>query len=418
MPKDIFDCVGCGNRSYYDKTMDKFTCPNCGMQYIYDHQLNKLLLKNTHTTAENDPSKTDKTQKGLNNNLLEFHQLRNEYKRLSLILEDELKRPKKIRDFAKIRELSEQKNIIWEKIKSLETGKKHDPNKKKNNIGVFIGLTIILVFCCFFYLLSQLINGDSGDSTTQTASETFKPSYTTTFTQTHTPTETSIPTSTKTPTPLSTIELISNGNIRKGPDISYEIEETKKNGDDLFAYAVDQTGEWILVDPVKQLWVHISIIKTGFDIGDLPVAPTYTPSPTPTLTDTPTQTKAPTKTPTLTPIPGLSIEQIYNNFNYMTAYQFKDYKTEIIGKPIRQEVKVNTVHENGAISLHGDWFESGIYIRDFAVVVTGVPKDIALKMYPGRKFYLEAYINGVVGNYNYFWNCENTLVLVYQRMDN
>ena len=98
----------------------------------------------------------------------------------------------------------------------------------------------------------------------------------------------------------------------------------------------------------------------------------------------------------------------------MTALQFKEYKQEIAGKPVRETVKVGNVQDDGKVSLSGPWSPFIFNVSDFCVVVTGVPKDFALGLSGGDKFYLEAIINGVVGDNNYYFNCENTLVLNYR----
>ena len=98
----------------------------------------------------------------------------------------------------------------------------------------------------------------------------------------------------------------------------------------------------------------------------------------------------------------------------MTALQFKEYKQEIAGKPVRQTVEVGNVQDDGKLTLHGDWSPFIFNVSDFCVVVTGVPKDLAIQLDGGDTLYLKAQINGIVGDYNYYFNCENTLVLNYR----
>jgi flagellar basal body-associated protein FliL len=149
--------------------------------------------------------------------------------------------------------------------------------------------------------------------------------------------------------------------------------------------------------------------------------PTNTPlptaSPTATFTITPTSTRTPKPTttlpPTRTPIPSVSLDDIYDNFKNMTEYQFSVYKSEIAGKPVREIVTVGNVDEHGRLNLTGPWSPWLINWSDFCVAVTGTPSDILISLNGGDDVHLEATINGIVGNNNYYINCENTLVLVY-----
>ena len=69
--------------------------------------------------------------------------------------------------------------------------------------------------------------------------------------------------------------------------------------------------------------------------------------------------------------------------------------------------------ESGKVSLSGPWSPILFNVSDFCVTVTGVPKDIALGLNGGEDVFLEATITGIVGNYNYYINCKNTLLLAY-----
>ena len=95
----------------------------------------------------------------------------------------------------------------------------------------------------------------------------------------------------------------------------------------------------------------------------------------------------------------------------MTALQFKEYKAKIAGKPVRETVEVRNVSDRGVVSLEGDWSPYIINWSDFCVVLTGMPKDQLLTLDGGDKIDIKATINGIVGNNNYYINCENTLVL-------
>jgi hypothetical protein len=139
----------------------------------------------------------------------------------------------------------------------------------------------------------------------------------------------------------------------------------------------------------------------------LPLGPTMAP----TFTKTPIPSPTPRPSPTL--VPAITLNTIYNNFQYMTGLQFNAYKQKIAGKPVRETVTVRNVSDHGVVSLRGDWSPELINWSDFCVVLTGMPKDKALGLYGGEEFAVEATIDGIVGNYNYYINCENTLVLRY-----
>jgi hypothetical protein len=152
--------------------------------------------------------------------------------------------------------------------------------------------------------------------------------------------------------------------------------------------------------------------------------PTNTPlptsSPTATFTSSPTSTRTPIPTatlpPTRTPIPAILLYDIYDNFKHMTEYQFSVYKDEIAGKPVRENIIVGNVDDNGRIVIAGPWSENFFNLYDFCMTVTGVPSEIAVTLNSGDLVYLDASINRIVGNWNYYYNCENTLVLVYGKI--
>jgi hypothetical protein len=97
----------------------------------------------------------------------------------------------------------------------------------------------------------------------------------------------------------------------------------------------------------------------------------------------------------------------------MTSLQFSEYKKDIIGKKVDEGVIVNSVNDDGNIDLKGPWSPTLFNVSDFCVVVSGVPRDQALQYNSGRLLMLEASIYGLVGDYNYYYNCENTLILRY-----
>lgn len=101
----------------------------------------------------------------------------------------------------------------------------------------------------------------------------------------------------------------------------------------------------------------------------------------------------------------------------MTELQFKEYKNTLVGKPVREKVKISNVSDDGKVTLSGKWSPFLINFSDFGVVVLGVPHDTAITLNGGDEFYLEATIDRIVGDYNYFINRENVLVLRYKLIE-
>ena len=136
-------------------------------------------------------------------------------------------------------------------------------------------------------------------------------------------------------------------------------------------------------------------------------------SSTPEIKPTTSSTSTSQPTYTITPKSGITLEGIYLLYLSTTELQFKEYMSYTYGEKITEEVVVGQVMDDGKVVLAGKWSESYYGIYEFCVVVQNVPKDIALSYVKGKKIYLEASIYGLVGNYNYYWDCENTLILSY-----
>jgi hypothetical protein len=153
----------------------------------------------------------------------------------------------------------------------------------------------------------------------------------------------------------------------------------------------------------------LSPSPTNTPTSTLSPTPLWTPTPSPT----PTRTLRPTNTlpPTRTPIPAIALDDIYYNSQHMTDYQFSIYKSEIAGKPISEMATIAGVDEHGRVDIYGDWMDSFFSIYDFCVVVTGVSSIVAGTLNGGDKVYLEATVNRFVGDYDFYNNCEVTLVL-------
>jgi len=259
-------------------------------------------------------------------------------------------------------------------------------------------------------------------SPTSTPIPTKSPTSTLTLTPTTTGTPTNTPTATatQTQTPSASIILGSNTYSRVGPGPNFQAIELLNRDDTLPVFGKSEDDRWLLIDSVNQLWIQAAVATIDTSMDTIPFAPTITPTPTrtpiPTNTPRPTNTPVPTTTPrpTATKIPAVRIRDVYNNFEKMTALQFKEYKQSIIGKPVREFVDVGNVQEDGKVTLSGPWSPYIINFMDFCVVVTGMPKEKALALDGGVSFYLEAIVNGIVGDYNYYFNCENSLILSYK----
>lgn len=237
----------------------------------------------------------------------------------------------------------------------------------------------------------------------------FNPPPTATTTSTTTLYLTETPTQTPTLSSLGKVSFGGNSNIRTGPGTDFQVTRVMNNGDGLNIYGRSPDSQWLWVDPVFPAWVNIAVATVNVTINELPLGPT----PNPTATKTPIP--SPTLRPTATRIPAISIEKIYQNYEKMTEIQFRDYVNKIAGKPVRQFTTIRNVSDNGKVSISGPWSPSVINFSDFCVALTGVPKEIALGLDGGESYYLQATISGVVGNYNYYSNCENTLVLIYKQ---
>ena len=277
---------------------------------------------------------------------------------------------------------------------------------KDNLRSIFLILTILLLLsiACGTSTPTEEPSTDQTSITNEKATDTLAPATTK-------PTETLIPTATYTSTPAVWLELKSNANIRTGPGTEYQPTAVMKAGERLPAYMVNSDKTWFLINTENYLWVNISVANIEGDINSLPAAPT--PLPTSTHTATPTITPV----PSTTPVPAMSLNLIYRNLEEMTALQFKEFKNSIVGKPVRENVTVGNVQDDGKVTISGPWSPILFKISEFCVVVAGVPKDLAISLDGGDEIFLDAKIDRIVDDYNYYNNCENTLVLVYQSIE-
>ncbi len=97
----------------------------------------------------------------------------------------------------------------------------------------------------------------------------------------------------------------------------------------------------------------------------------------------------------------------------MTEMQFKEYRDQIMGKKVNDVVRIGNVSEDGKLFLSGSWSTNLFDIYEMCMIVISVPKDTALSFSAGDVITLNATVYGLVGNYSYYNNCENTLLLTY-----
>lgn len=288
--------------------------------------------------------------------------------------------------------------------------------KKKNKkliIIVVVSVALILCFCSIFFIPTT--PSDEEKAATETENAVVAASLTTGTLDSTLPSASKSPESTATitttPTPVYEASFNGNGNVRTGPGLNYPIAKVMKSGDTVQVFGRSEDNTWLWIDSIEQLWVHISVAEPNVPVQSIPLAPTPVPTRTPTLTRTPTPI------PTATLVPAISLDLIYENLEEMTELQFKDYKNSIVGKPVREYVKIGNVSDDGRVSLSGAWTPFLFNYADFGVVVVGVPYDVAIELNDGDVVYLEATIDRIVGDNNYYYNRENVLVLVYKNIE-
>jgi hypothetical protein len=211
--------------------------------------------------------------------------------------------------------------------------------------------------------------------------------------------------STSTPMPILGVIIQDMANMRSSPNLTAPVVKVLRLNSKVTAFANSQDGNWNLVftENNERGWMHKQLIQFTKSTEMLPVSSEIFPTPVPFVP------------PTATFIPSISLEMIYDNFKNETTLQFQQYTQSIIGKPVREIVNIGDVDKQGRVSLQGPWSPALINVSDFCITVTGMPTGESLKLSPGQKYALEATVSEIVGNYNYYINCENTLVLNFVR---
>jgi len=286
------------------------------------------------------------------------------------------------------------------------------PAPKAKKKFTIVHLFLILVGFSIFICLCLIAVANTGNGKTKTPTTVAQVSTATSTlspTQTPTPENTATPTITQTSTQIAQISVGNNANVRSGPGLGFSVVKVIKPDETAQVYGRSEDGQWFWIDPEEQDWIHVSVSTLSVPAESLPLAPTMTPTVGPSPTSTPTPRPSPT------PVPPIRLEEIYYNFQTMTSLQFSDYKQEIAGKPLDEMIVVGGVQDDGKVVVSGDWSPFLFNVSEFCVVVAGVPKETAITLNAGDRVYLHATINRIVGDYNYYYNCENTLVLSFKR---
>ncbi len=208
---------------------------------------------------------------------------------------------------------------------------------------------------------------------------------------------------TATPAPIEGVIIQDVANMRSFPSLESPIVTALQLNSKVIAIANAEDGNWMLVytQNHEKGWVYKQLIQFPGNTEMLPISTEVVP------------TLAPTVAPPATLIPAVYLNSIYDSLQNKTALQFQEYTQSITGKPVRENVTIGNVDEKGRVILHGPWSAVLFNVTEFCVVVTGMPAEKSIKLSPSDHLYLKATINGIVGDYNYFYNCENTLLLNY-----
>ncbi|MEI7849020.1 MAG: NINE protein [Chloroflexota bacterium] len=268
--------------------------------------------------------------------------------------------------------------------------------KTAHFIFIFFFLALIAIPC-----LSAFLGNISNNK--NKINETINPNSD--ITQTSTTTLTHTPSPSMTPTPLIANGTIAQNNInmRSAPGLTAVIITTLKINLKIVANAKSQDDLWVLVNTENQDhgWVYKELIKFSEETALLPISKETIP------------TLVPTIPPTATLIPAIELDKIYLNLETKTVLQFQQYSQAIVGKPVRETIKIGNVDKQGRVIIHGVWSPELFNISDFCVVMTGMSEADSIQLTPGQDYPLNATIQGIIGNYNYYNNCEYTLILNY-----
>ncbi len=277
-------------------------------------------------------------------------------------------------------------------------GRLLNKNKKANALFTTVMLLFTSLFCLAGFMSSLQPTAKSPETNSNISTQPLL-TLTPTASSTYTPTITT----TSTPFLVEGFIIQDYANMRSSPDLMAPIVTILRVNSRISVMANSQDNNWALVmtESKETGWVYKQLIQFSSNTDLLPVSLEVFP------------TLVPTQIPTATPVPAVSLDSIYDYLQSKTALQFKEYSQAIIGKPVRERVEIGNVDEQGRVILHGPWSPYLFNISDMCVVVTGVPTDKSIRLSPGGKYSLEATISGIISDYNYFINCEYTVILNY-----
>lgn len=84
------------------------------------------------------------------------------------------------------------------------------------------------------------------------------------------PSPTTSPTPTVAPTFYATV-CVASANLRRGPEMSATVEGYARLGDVLPVYGRDDTGQWLLVDWSRGVWIAVLVVDADGIVSSLPV---------------------------------------------------------------------------------------------------------------------------------------------------
>lgn len=159
--------------------------------------------------------------------------------------------------------------------------------------------------------------------------------------------------------------------------------------------------------------VNVSTLRATISADSTPIPQNMTTTPENQVATNTQYINTIQPTNTSTPNSEIPLEGIYLLYLSATELQFNEYMSYTFGEQISEEVVVGQVLEDGNVALAGEWSENYYGIYDFCVVVLNVPKDTALNFVKGHTIFLDATVYGLIDDYGYYWDCENTLLLDY-----
>lgn len=227
------------------------------------------------------------------------------------------------------------------------------------------------------------------------------------------PNQSFTPQYTATPSPQGFATITANiCNLRSGPGTDYSIVGSGEKDDILPVFGKNQDGTWLWIDWKESVWIASTLVNLNVDLSGLSTVD-HTGLVFKDIEFTPSIEMTKTEPPEPTPTQAVKLDGIYLLYLSTTKLQFKEYMSYVFGQKINEEVIVGQVMDDGNVALAGKWSEYYFGVYEFCVIVQNVPKNIALSYVKGHSITLEATISRLVGNYQFYWDCKNTLLLSY-----